>query len=187
MIMSSDPPKKKADERERYEKRLAEFEASLKEEQQKGERYLNQLKYARADLENLQKQVQKRIDDGVERGNERLILQLLPIIEELDLAIEAGKKANDSILLEGLEMVRKKLGKILSTEGLSPIDAVGKPFDPHLHEAVLDVETCDSPDGTVIEEVRKGYTFKGRVLRASMVKVARNPSSTEVSEAKGVE
>jgi molecular chaperone GrpE len=185
--MSSDPPKKRADESERCEKRLAEVEATLEEERQKGEKYLNQLKYARADLENLQKQVQRRIDEGVERGNERLVLQLLPVVEELDLAIEVGKKAESGGILEGIEMVRRKLGKVLSAEGLSPIDAVGRPFDPHLHEAVLEVETCDHPDGTVIEEVRKGYTFKGRVLRASMVKVARNPSSTETGEAKRVE
>jgi len=71
---------------------------------------------------------------------------------------------------------------MLDAEGVSPIKAVGELFDPHLHEAVLEVETSDFPDGHVAEELRKGYLYKDRVLRASMVKVARKPSSKEDQE-----
>jgi len=133
-------------------------------------------------VENLQKQMQKRIDEAVIRGNERLVVQLLPVVEDLDLAAEAATSTNNGSLLEGIEMVRRKLGKLLESEGLTPIEALGRAFDPHLHEAVLEVESCDHADGTVIEEFRKGYLYKGRVLRASMVKVARSPSSREVQE-----
>jgi molecular chaperone GrpE len=182
--MSSKPEKKEADEEESHMEKVAELEASLKEKQQLEETHINQLKYARADLENLQKQMHKRIDEGVTREIERLIMQLLPVIEELDLAVEAAEKMGNCGLLEGLKMVKKNLWKVLDCEGLSPIEAVGRPFDPHMHEAVLEVETSDHPEGTVIEEVRKGYLFRGRVLRASMVKVARNPSPVQVEKAK---
>ena len=107
---------------------------------------------------------------------------LLPIVEELDLAIEAARKTANSGILKGVEMVKKKIEKMLDSEGVSPIEAVGRTFDPHLHEAVIEVETSDQPDGTVIEEIRKGYTYRDQVLRASMVKVARNPSSKEDEE-----
>jgi molecular chaperone GrpE len=72
-------------------------------------------------------------------------------------------------------MVRKKLIKVLETEGVRQIEALGYPFDPFKHEAMMDVETEEEPDGYVLEEIRKGYMYKDRVLRASMVKVARNP------------
>jgi molecular chaperone GrpE len=154
---------------------VPELEASLKEKTKMEETYLNQLKYARADLENLQKHMQKRIDEGVVMEKEKFILQLVPVAEELDLALEEARKDRNGSLLEGTEMVTKKLWKVLNCEGLCPIEAVGKPFDPRIHEAVQEVETCDQPEGTVIEEVRKGYLLNDKVLRPSMVKVACNP------------
>lgn len=173
--MSPRPTKKQLEEK------VAELEASLKEEKDRAERYLNQLKYARADLENLQKRTQRSIEEALDRANGRLLMQLLPILDELDLAIKAAKTSKGSIV-EGVEMVKNKLAKLMEAEGVSPIEAVGKPFDPRLHEAVLDVETRDHPDGSVIEEFRKGYRFRDRVLRASMVKVARYPGSDDIQE-----
>jgi len=163
-------------------KNVTELEASLKEKTKIEETYLNQLKYARADLENLQKHMQKRIDEGVSMEKEKLILQLVPVAEELDLALEEARKDRNGSLLEGTEMVTKKLWKVLNCEGLCPIDAVGKPFDPHIHEAVQEVETCNQPEGTVIEEVRKGYLLNDKVLRPSMVKVACNPRPIRVQK-----
>jgi molecular chaperone GrpE len=162
--------------------RVAELEASLGEKTKLEETYLSQLKYARADLENLQKHMQSRIDEGVTREKERMIMQILPVAEEVDLALEEAKKTSDPALLEGMEMVTKKLWKALSGEGLLPIEAVGKPFDPHIHEAVQEVGTSDYPDGIVVQEVRKGYLLSGKVLRPSLVKVACSRNS-EVKKA----
>jgi molecular chaperone GrpE len=153
------------------------LEASLEEKTKLEETYLNQLKYARADLENLQKHMQSRIDEGVAREKERMIMQLLPVAEEVNLALEEAKKTRDPSLLEGMEMVTRKLWKALSCEGLCPIEAVGKPFDPHMHEAVQKVGTSDYPDGTVVQEIRKGYLLNGKVLRPSLVKVAGHRDS----------
>ena len=176
--MSPKPDKKEAngEKEDNCTKKVAELEASLKEKTTLEETYLNQLKYARADLENLQKHMKRRVDEGVVMEKEKLIMQLLPIAEELDLALEEARKTGNSSLLEGVEMVKRKLWKVLNCEGLCPIETVGNPFDPHMHEAVLEVETCDQPDGTIIQEVRKGYFLNGKVLKPSMVKVARNPS-----------
>ena len=164
--------------------KVAELETSLEEKTKLEETYLNQLKYARADLENLQKHMQSRIDEGIAREKERMIVQMLPVAEEIDLALEVAKKTGDPTLLEGIEMVRRKLWKALSCEGLCPIEAVGKPFDPHMHEAVQKVGTSDYPDGTVVEEVRKGYLLNGKVLRPSLVKVSfsRNSEVKKVNE-----
>jgi molecular chaperone GrpE len=163
------------------QKKLAKLEASLEDEAKKSERYLNQLKYAKADMENLQKQAQKRIEDTISRANGRLLMQLLPILDELEMAIEASKDGEGNIV-EGVDMVKGKLQKVMTSEGVTPIDAVGEPFDPRYHEAVLEVDTEDHNDRAIIEEIRKGYMYNSRVLRASMVKVARNRSSDNAKE-----
>ena len=165
------------DNKEAVTSKAAELETSLEEKTRLEDTYLNQLKYARADLENLQKHMQSRIDEGVTREKERLIIQMLPVAEEVDLALEQAKKTRDPALLEGMEMVTRKLWKALSCEGLCPIEAVGQQFDPHMHEAVQKVGTSDYPDGTVVQEVRKGYLLNGKVLRPSLVKVAFSRSS----------
>jgi molecular chaperone GrpE len=163
------------------EEKMSKLENCLVDERKTSERYLSQLKYARADLENLQKRTARRIDEALERANGRIVMQLLTILDELDLAVSAAKNSEVDII-EGVEMVRGKLWKLLDAEGLAPIDAYGLPFDPNLHEAVLEVETDEVDDGCVVEEFRKGYKFKGRVIRASMVKVAKNSVSDDVKE-----
>jgi molecular chaperone GrpE len=153
-------------------KKIAELEASLNEKTKREKKYLNQLKYAQADFENLQKHNQRCINEGVIREKTKLITQLLTIAEEIDIVLNEAKKTTNSNILEGMEMVRKKLWKIISCEGLSPIDAIGKPFDPNVHEAVQEIETCDYPEGTIVEEIKKGYLLNGKVFRPCLVKVA---------------
>jgi len=163
-------------------KKVAKLEALLKEKTKLEETYLNQLKYARADLENLQKHIQRRVEEGVTREKAKIIMQILTVAEEVDLALDEAKKAKNFGLLEGMEMVRKKLWKALSCEGLCPIEAIGKPFDPHMHESVQEIETCHYPVGMVVQEVRKGYVLNGKVLRPSLVKVACSPDSVKVEK-----
>jgi molecular chaperone GrpE len=177
----------KSDHKEARTNKVTELEALLEEKTKLEETYLNQVKYARADLENLQKHIQSRIDEGVTREKKRMIIQILPVAEEVDLALEESKKTKEPTLLEGMEMVRKKLWKALICEGLCPIEAVGKPFDPHMHEAMQEVVTCDYPDGTVVQEIRKGYLLNGKVLRPSLVKVASSRNSVKDNEVKGNE
>jgi len=160
-------------------KTVEALESSLKEKTKLEETYLTQLRYARADLENLQKHIQRRIDEEVIREKAKLIMQILPVVEDVDLTYNEAKKARNSSLLEGIEVIRKKLWKMLSCEGLCPIEAVGKPFDPHMHEALQEIETSDYPEGIVVQEVRKGYLLNGKVFRPSLVKVSRSPDSVK--------
>jgi len=106
-------------------------------------------------------------------------MQVIVVAEEIDLAVEEARKLSNSNILTAIEMVRRKLWNVLTNEGLCPIESVGKPFDPHLHEAVLEIETSDHPEGTVVEEVKKGYLFRGNLLKPSMVKVATIPDSND--------
>lgn len=176
-------PRKKKKKGE--EERIAELETALEEAEEKAESYLNQLKYAKADLENLQKQTRKRITEVMSRANGELLERLLPIVDELGLA--SNQTGNSDKVVDGVKMIHGKLVKLFESEGVKPIEALGQPFDPFRHQAVLEVETSDHPDGSVIEEIRRGYTYKDRVLRASMVKVARNPSPVDVEEEKCIE
>lgn len=162
-----------------YIRKVAEFEALVKETAKLEQKYIKQLKYARADLENLQKNTQRRIEEAVTKEKERLIMQIVVVAEEIDLAVDEARKLPNSNILAAIEMVRRKLWNVLTNEGLSPIESVGKPFDPHLHEAVLEIETFDHPNGTVMEEVKKGYLFRGNLLKPSMVKVATIPDSND--------
>lgn len=169
-------------------RKKSEIEQALIEEQGKSKDYLNRLMYLQADFENYKKRVDKEIHEAVQRSNERLITNLLGVVEELEIAIESGKKTeNKKALMEGVEMVLKKLYATLGQEGLMKIEAVGKPFDPNKHEVILKVPTSDHSEGTIIEEVRKGFMFKDKVIRPSIVKIALTPITSNNSNPKGDE
>jgi molecular chaperone GrpE len=153
------------------------LEDALKEEHEKSNEYLSRLMYLQADFENYRKRVEKEMREAVQLGNEKLITNMLGIIDELEMAIQSGKKTeNKEALLEGLEMVLKKMYTTLRQEGLTKIEAAGRPFDASRHEAIFKVSTNDYAEGTVIEEVRKGFMLKEKVIRPSMVKVALAPN-----------
>jgi len=170
--MSPKKPTKKE-----LQKRVEELEIQLKEAENKAEKHLSQLKYAKADLENTQKQSQKRMQDVMDRANGGLLQQLLPLLDEMEIL--ATRDAEKENLVQAMGMVLKKLQKVMDSEGVRVIEAEGHPFDPFRHDAVMEVETSEEPDGVVVEEVRRGYMYKDRVLRASMVKVARSPKKSE--------
>jgi molecular chaperone GrpE len=159
------------------QKRVEELETQLKEAENKAEKHLSQLKYAKADLENVQKQSRKRIQDVMDRANGGLLQQLLPLLDEVEIL--ATNDAEKDSLVQGIGMVLKKLQKVMDSEGVRVIEAEGHHFDPFRHDAVMEVETSEEPDGIVVEEVMRGYMYKDRVLRASMVKVARSPRKSE--------
>jgi len=170
-------PKKKSSKKE-LEQRIEELEKELQSTAELSAKYLNQLKYAKADLENVQKQNQKRLIDVMERANGELLEKLLPLIDELEILY--SKDAEKQRLIEGVKMVHGKLARLIESEGITQIETVGEKFDPFKHEAIMEVETLDVPDGCIAEEIRRGYVFKDKVLRASVVKVARAPDVVEI-------
>ena len=181
------PPKKKIPARKKaLALKVSEVDSLRKElesEREKAKEYMNRLMYLQADFENYRKRVNKDFDEITRYGSQRLIVKLLPVVDELEYAIEAGRNSNGNKgLLEGVEMVLKKMYEVLGKEGLSKIDAVGKPFDPSRHEAVEKVPTEEFKEGTVVEEIRKGFIFKDRVIRPSLVKVAITPTKNNSNE-----
>jgi molecular chaperone GrpE len=117
--------------------------------------------------------MEKKIAETATYSNEPLVTKLLNIIDELELAIHSGENTeNTQALLEGVKMTLKKLYSILGEEGMTQIESVGKCFDPEFHEVVMKVPNHNHKEGEIIEEIRKGFLFKKKVIRQSMVRVA---------------
>jgi molecular chaperone GrpE len=129
-----------------------------------------------ADFENYRKRVEKERQQERHRGVELLIEQVLPVLDAFDRALAGQDGSASAEYRKGFELIRTQLWNTLAKQGLQPIEAVGKPFDPHLHHAIENVPTAEKPEGTVIGEMQKGYIFHDRVLRPAMVRVASPPS-----------
>jgi molecular chaperone GrpE len=169
--------------KEEEKTRLESLEHSLNEEKKRSEEYLTRLKYAQADLENFKKRCDRQIEEVRKYGNEGLTIELLDIVDELEMAVQSGRSSNSSeVLIEGVEMTLKKLRNVLKNEGVLPIECLGKSFDPSKHDAVARIEKEGVKDCTVVEELRKGYMMKEKVIRPSIVKVAVKPSSESQME-----
>ncbi len=149
----------------------------LKKEKERAEEYLNKYKYLLADYDNYRKRIDKEADIRVKREVEKFILKLLDLRDDYIRAIETVKKSdNTNTIISGLEGVLKNLDNILKEEGIVEIDALGKLFDPNLHEAVSFVDSGEMPENTVTNEIRKGYMLNDRVIRPSLVEVSKKPS-----------
>jgi len=149
----------------------------LDEEKKRSEEYLIRLKYMQADFENLKKRLDRQIEEVKNYCTEPLVVELLGVVDELELAVKAGRSSEGSEeVVKGVEMTLSKMVKVLQKEGVAPIEALGKDFDPSKHNAIARVERDDTDDCTVIEEVRKGYIMKEKVIRPSIVKVAVKPT-----------
>jgi molecular chaperone GrpE len=156
------------------------LEQALEKEKKRSEEYLMRLKYAHADVENLKKRFDRQIEEVKKYCSERLIIELLDVVDELEMAVTSGRSSNSAeAVIQGVEMTLKKLKKVLESEGVSPIECLGKPFDPSKHNAVATVEKEDAKECTIVEEVRKGYTMREKVIRPSIVKVIVKPSKSQ--------
>ena len=156
------------------------FEQLLENERKRSEDYLNRLKYLQADFENVKKRFDREMEQVKCYCNERVVMQLLDVVDELELAVKNGEISSQSTqsLLEGVEMTLDKLRKVLEQEGVSGIpDPQGKPFDSSLHNAMATEEREDVAESTVIDQIRKGYILRGRVIRPSIVRVAVKPKN----------
>ena len=163
---------------QRDEGQTEKLKKEIENEKERAEDYLARLKYVQADFENLKKRTDRQIAEVKEYCTEPLVIELLEIVDELEMAVKAGRNHNSAeSMTRGVEMTLNKLKRILENEQVFPIDCVGKPFDPSKHNAVEKIERDDVEDCTVIEETRKGYIMKEKVIRPSIVKVAIRPES----------
>jgi molecular chaperone GrpE len=158
---------------------VAELQQALKEKTKEAEENYERLLRLAADLENLKKRQERERTDLLQFANENLIKELLPVVDNLELALGHGRQLEaPAPLMEGLEMVHQGFLKALAKFGVAPIDSIGQTFDPAFHSALLQEEAPEVPDCTVLKELQKGYLLQNRLLRPAMVVVARNPEKT---------
>jgi molecular chaperone GrpE len=135
------------------------------------------LAYMQAEFENLKKRSQRDIDARVFRAKEKIFLDILCVMDNMDLALAqvngAAHKAGTELenFAKGVRMIHQQMRQVLTQHGLEPLEALGQPFDPFRHEALMKVEQKDKPDGIILEEIVKGYTLDGNVIRPTKVKV----------------
>lgn len=141
----------------------------------RGERdaLLDRLARMQADFDNARKRAQREQQEFREYASADTIKTILPILDSLERALQASS-SEKSELRNGVELIYKQLLDALTKLGLRPVPAKGERFDPRLHEAIEMVDTSDAEDHQILEELQRGYKFKDRLLRPSMVKVARN-------------
>lgn len=131
-----------------------------------------------ADLDNFRKRAAREKEDAVRFAGASLVERLLSVLDSLELGLAAADGSADAATIaEGMRMTFNQLATALREEGLEAIDATGAPFDPHQHEAVSALESADAPEGHVIQQLRKGYRFRDRLIRPASVVVAKAPSS----------
>ena len=161
----------------------AEIE-ELKAKAAKADEHWDRLLRLAADLENYKKRAAREKQDGVRFANESLLARLVPVIDNFDAAVAAAGANNGSAdsFKTGVSMILSQLRAVLAEAGLEEIDAAGKPFDPNLHEAVSQQESAEVPEGQVVQQLRKGYKFRERLLRPASVVVAKKPAEPVQNE-----
>ncbi len=133
----------------------------------------NRLLRALADFDNYKKRSALEKEQFTRFANETLISELLPILDGFGRALDAAKKINASEeMMKGLALIQKQLEDVLKKHGAQKVEALSKPYDPHFHEAIMQKEDA-GPEGIIIEEVQKGYTLHGKLIRPSMVIVSK--------------
>jgi len=126
-----------------------------------------------AEMENLRKRLEREKEEYLKFANERLIEQLLPVVDNLERTIEhAGQSKNNEGILEGVEMTLKEFLSVLEQFGCTSIEAAGQPFDPCFHEAICKQESSEVPENQIISEYQKGFILKDRLLRPAKVIVS---------------
>jgi molecular chaperone GrpE len=149
----------------------AEDPGRLREELDRARAREDELLRAVAELTNVNRRRKQDMDQIALFAQESLVRNLLPVLDDVDRALGASKSREGDAFRSGLQLIRDRLWQILEKEGLEPIEAMGAPFDPELHEAVATRPGEDHPPGTVIEVLLPGYRFRGRVLRHAKVVV----------------
>ncbi len=153
------------------EEAVLDVEEELKQLKLELDEYKNLYLRKAAEFENYKKRKQQEFQALVQSAEESLVAHLLPVLDDLD-RVKADDNTNAESLLEGIRLIRDKLWEILHSRGLEPIESVGKPFDPELHEAVLQRKVEGEAPDKVLEEHQRGYKFGGRVIRHAKVVVS---------------
>src|SRR5947208_13678010 len=160
--------------------RLDELERHLEAAEAERDERTNDLQRVAADFDNYRKRVARDQESQVTRAHERLVKELLPVLDDLERALQAAAEHEEAKLADGVQLVYRELRDALSREGLAEVEADGK-FDPHVHEALL-TQPSDREEGSVLEVLQKGYRLGDRVLRPARVVIA-GPLAAEEAQA----
>jgi len=147
----------------------------LKEDSEKAKEYWDKLLRLQADFDNTRKRLEKEKQDFVKFANEGIIFELLNVLDDLERTVDLAQSKHEDLaaFLKGVEMILAHLYEMLKEYGVKTIEAEGKIFDPHFHEALMQIENKDLPEHTIVEELQKGYLLNDRVIRTSKVKVSK--------------
>ncbi len=174
LVKASQEGVKKKTERKRTAKiKVSRDEwGKVLEKAQKADEYFDQLLRLKAEFDNYRKRMNREREEFAKYAAEELICEILTVVDHLENAISASGKSEDyKVLVEGVEITRKEALRILCQWGLEEIKAIGEKFDPEKHEAIECID-CGEEEGKIVEELRKGYCLKGKLIRPSIVKVA---------------
>ena len=161
---------------------MAQLQQQLAEQTKAAQENLDRALRLAAEMENLKKRLEREKAELLQFANESLIKELLPVVDHLELALEHGRQAETpASFLEGIELVHQGFLKALARFGVTPLAAVGQPFDPAYHNAVMQEAAPEVPDCSVLKELQKGYLMHQRLLRPAMVVVARNTQDPDSS------
>lgn len=164
----------RAEDEDQAEEEKKEPEDKAQEEEKEPEEDLNK-KYLRlaADFQNFRRRSEKEKSDVYAYANEKIVVELLDVIDNFERAMEHQSEAQESKVMEGMAMVLKQLQDVLEKNHLEEIDALNKPFDPTYHHAVMQEQSESGESGTVLKVLQKGYMLNKKVIRPSMVVVAQ--------------
>jgi molecular chaperone GrpE len=158
-------------EKAKLQRQIEELEERLAKAEQERDEYLADLQRVAADFENYRKRVARDQQNLVARAHERLVKELLPVLDDLERALEAATEHEEAKLEDGVRLVHRELKEALAKEGLVEIETNGK-FDPHKHEALL-TQPSEEDEGAIIEVLQKGYRLGDRVLRPARVVISQ--------------
>src|SRR5436305_13131171 len=152
--------------------RIAELEAQLARSRQEAAENWSKFLRERADMENFRKRHERVLIERVQHQKKELLQKLLGVMDNVERALVFQDTLDRQGLQQALRMVQWQMNEVMRGEGLSPVPTVGEPFNPYVHEAIEAVEDSDKPEGTIVEEVLKGYTLGDETLRPARVKVS---------------
>jgi molecular chaperone GrpE len=154
--------------------------AELKTKAARADENWERLLRSAADFDNFKKRAAREKADAIKFANESLLQKLIPVLDNFDAALnsaQGGKAAEGESFQQGVSMIYRQLLAALAEAGLEEVDATDKPFDPTMHEAVAQKETTEAPEGRVVQQLRKGFKLKDRLLRPAGVIVAKPPAA----------
>lgn len=157
----------------------AEAIEELKSQAAKANENWERLLRTTADFDNFKKRAAREKQDALRYATESLISKIIPVLDNFEMALAAAQNSSAEglkSLQDGVTMIQSQLKSALTDSGLEEVDATGKPFDPNIHEAVSQQESADVPEGHVLQQLRKGYKIRERLLRPATVIVAKSPA-----------